>query len=209
MKGACKGLIPIFVRLLLLDEKEAALLAENPLYRLEHEVADVKKAESSAASLQKLMALSDSHWKNDYANVKLLKQKFRVEKKEAQKRSQETDRLKKRSGLLLPILDPSEEDAAAASVVHFRATNEKAILDSRKRLLRVKSESVFASTKNAAIIDAAVRCREMGVDLRHSSIEQSGPSSDAVTMLSSTIKPKTSGLSLLSANYSNAEEDQA
>jgi len=69
------GVIP------LATEEEKDKLALDPIYKLEHENEDKKKAENAIPALQSLMKFQEERTKDDYSVNSLLRKRFREEKK--------------------------------------------------------------------------------------------------------------------------------
>lgn len=71
--------------------------------------------------------MRNQDWKDDGASSKMLRKRFREEKKVLEKQHAETRDLQKRASLNLPILPEAEEDVARAKRIKFTGNGRKFI----------------------------------------------------------------------------------
>jgi hypothetical protein len=111
-------------------DKEKEQLATNPFYRLEHKTEDQKKAVKAIPVLTQLQDISDQLYKDTHSVNKILRDKFREEKKGIQELKDEA----KDRGLGIDLLPFSEEDTAVANNLRLRAEQIQLPLKSEKKL---------------------------------------------------------------------------
>ncbi|KAJ3411888.1 hypothetical protein HDV05_001523 [Chytridiales sp. JEL 0842] len=136
------------------DDAEAEKL-NDPMYKLEHGIADVQKAKEAAPVLSQLQDVNDKYWKDPFALSQKLRKRFRDEKKEIQQQKNEADEFRDKHHLSIDILPASVEDEEAAKRIKFadaEIPGEEVI----KQV--VHQSSIFATTKK----DSSTRQRTPG-----------------------------------------------
>jgi coiled-coil domain-containing protein 130 len=108
-----------------LDEDEAQRLVEDPMYKLEHDVEDKKKATLASSILEELQEQSLDHWKDDYASSQLVRKKFREEKKLRLLEEEKDASLIKRTGLAIPLVQEQQTDVHLAQLIPFASRDGK------------------------------------------------------------------------------------
>lgn len=109
-----------------LGDDEAKKLAEDPMYKLEHDVEDKKKATSISSMLEELHEESFDHWKDDYESSQLVRRKFREEKKARLIEEEKDATLLKRTGLSVPLVKEHATDVHLAKLIPFASHDCKA-----------------------------------------------------------------------------------
>jgi coiled-coil domain-containing protein 130 len=97
------------------DDEEKERLRTDVFYRLEHQQEDEKKVEESVISLEKIQDYNNQVWSDPYTANQILRQRFRAEKKV----NQESEQVRNRLNLSIPILAPSSEDSEAAKAISW------------------------------------------------------------------------------------------
>jgi coiled-coil domain-containing protein 130 len=114
----------------LLEEETKEKLDEDPFFRLEHLAEDKEKAVAQTPWIEELEDMAREKYLDDYANNRLLRQKFREEKKEEKQQVAEGAKL----GLNLRLLPATDQDSAEAakvtSIYKKRADNVKKVAKS-------------------------------------------------------------------------------
>eukprot|EP01122_Echinamoeba_exundans_P016695 TRINITY_DN8542_c0_g1_i1.p1 TRINITY_DN8542_c0_g1~~TRINITY_DN8542_c0_g1_i1.p1 ORF type:complete len:329 (-),score=74.13 TRINITY_DN8542_c0_g1_i1:875-1861(-) len=114
----------------LLEDETKERLDEDPFFRLEHLAEDKEKAVAQTPWIEELEDMAREKYLDDYANNRLLRQKFREEKKEEKRQIAAGAKL----GLDLPLLPASDQDTAEAakitSIYKKRAENVKKVTKS-------------------------------------------------------------------------------
>ncbi|KAF2092530.1 hypothetical protein NA57DRAFT_50076 [Rhizodiscina lignyota] len=103
----------------ILTEEERERRRNNAFAALEGSVVDKQKAKVEAQRVEELLQDRERDWNDPYAANQRLRKTFRVERKVRQKKEAERERLQERLGFSIPILDESEADKRAASLVQF------------------------------------------------------------------------------------------
>ncbi|KAI9033351.1 hypothetical protein DFJ74DRAFT_652151 [Hyaloraphidium curvatum] len=94
--------------------EEAALLAADPIHRLEHQVLDNKKGEDARPHLARLLEAQDRTWSDPYLLNRVLRADNRVRRKAEAAEEGERKEVQDRLNLAIPVLAPSAADAEAA-----------------------------------------------------------------------------------------------
>lgn len=94
-------------------------LAEDPIYRLEHELHDKTSSLSNVHVLTRLEQLNNTQWKDPYTQSQQLRRKFRDEKKKDKHILEQTNQLKDKYSLHIDLLAESDKDGIEAKLVDF------------------------------------------------------------------------------------------
>ncbi|KAJ3141745.1 hypothetical protein HDU90_006088 [Geranomyces variabilis] len=147
------------------SESTTEKIATDAFYKLEHQVADTKRASAVAVSMSQLIEYNDDKWKDPYAMSQKLRKGFRTEKREREKVQAEGKQIADRVGLKLDILPAAKEDEIQAKAISW-GEQQCGLASARERLVlttladpepetiaekaaRVHASSVFASTPHA------------------------------------------------------------
>ncbi|KAM6233246.1 putative splicing factor YJU2B isoform 2-T2 [Porphyrio hochstetteri] len=101
------------------EREEKEKLETDPMFRLEHGVADqaaLRRAVPTLASLQE----AQSAWKDDFALNSRLRRRFREEKKTLREEEEEAAALQAKAGLSIPLVREAEEDRRLAALLNLR-----------------------------------------------------------------------------------------
>lgn len=96
-------------------------------------------------AITQLLELREEDWKDDAASSKLLRKRFREEKKVIEQDEKETKDLQKRSSLAIPLVPEVEEDVDKAKRVKFTAATPKETL--MRKVARHQMTSIFNDPK--------------------------------------------------------------
>lgn len=142
---------------------EAARLATDPMYRLEHDTKDKRKAEEEAPRIARIMEMNQD-WLDDYTLNQKARKTFRTQKVELKAKAEEDAKLKEKASISLTLLDEKSEDISAAKNTSFVAGSSRE--DRKRKRIEIKTESVFGAasgssdgkkTARAALIKACTR----------------------------------------------------
>ncbi|KAJ3171364.1 hypothetical protein HDU87_008391 [Geranomyces variabilis] len=122
------------------SESTTEKIATDAFYKLEHQVADTKRASAVAVSMSQLIEYNDNKWKDPYAMSQKLRKGFRTEKKEMEKVQAEGKLIADRLGLKLVILPAAKEDDVQAKAISWDKEPETVA----EKAARVHASSVFA-----------------------------------------------------------------
>eukprot|EP00742_Colponemidia_sp_Colp-10_P003163 GILJ01003371.1.p1 GENE.GILJ01003371.1~~GILJ01003371.1.p1 ORF type:complete len:344 (+),score=62.63 GILJ01003371.1:40-1071(+) len=120
-------------------EEESAKRAVDAMYNLERDVEDKEKAATAKTRLTRLQDVQEA-WKDDYDVSRLLRKKFREEKKEI-KKQEEIDKQPK--NFVVPLLPGTTRDALRAARVF--SNPETFRRNKAVKMDRIKAESIFGS----------------------------------------------------------------
>lgn len=129
-------------------KEEALLLLNNPFFRLEHQVTDQKKASESVPKLSAILETNEKSWKNDYELSRVLRGKFRREKKVLAEERSRTEALRGKLAVDLPLLAEKPEDAVMARNVTREAGRR--IESLAEATTRLKSDLIFGGGRKSA-----------------------------------------------------------
>ena len=131
-------------------------LQEDPIFKLQHDKEDKERAMTAKTRLDDLMDLSDQVNRPDYDRNAALRNANRSHRKRKKELSEEGAKL----GLSIPLVEPCEDDIAAARAITFKSTvgvNSEFEISHRKKVVDIKSQSIFSS--EAADLGASKRHR--------------------------------------------------
>jgi coiled-coil domain-containing protein 130 len=125
-------------------DEERDLLATDPMYRLQHDKEDKRRALSAKEHLESLIDLQDSQKERDYDMNCLLRKGSREKRKRAIFLLEEG----KARGLNIPLVEENESDATNAKAIKFNSKiNNSFAVAERSKMTALQSQSIFAGTK--------------------------------------------------------------
>lgn len=113
------------------DEREK--IARDPFTNLEHKGKLQQQAAQDKPIISQLHGISNDRWQDDYEVNRSLRRKFRGDKKEIKKKSEQRDRDIARTGV--PLLPLSAEDRVAAARTNFVGLSASATQQKKRQLL--------------------------------------------------------------------------
>jgi coiled-coil domain-containing protein 130 len=166
-------------------DEERALLANDPIYRLQHEKEDLEKARSGKEQILNLLDHYETTRKNDYdVNAKL-----RLANRKQRKRARELTAEGEKRGLMVPLLEPNETDVEEAKeamrLSHLKKLRRRTTafdIKERKKMISIQTSSIFSQ-------NSAVNKDQSKNNLNPSSVSSSG-SSSASNLLSSAARDR-------------------
>ena len=144
-------------------DAERNLLATDPIFRLQHEKEDKRRALSAKEHLESLIDLQDSQREKDYEMNSLLRQGNRHKRKRAIFLLEEG----KARGLSIPLVEEHDDDAAVARSIQF-TTRSKISIAERSKMAARQSQSIFSSSSLLVQENEKSRCDKRGTKRRHS-----------------------------------------
>jgi coiled-coil domain-containing protein 130 len=127
-----------------LGKEEAELMQNNPFFRLEHRVADEKVAQVMVPKLGAIQTVNERTWKNDYEASRLVRRKFREEKKLINDEKGKVDALKSKLSIDLPIQRERDEDVTMARNLGSERKKTESLAHAAKR---IKNDSIFGKNR--------------------------------------------------------------
>lgn len=133
---------------------ERALLASNPIFRLQHDVEDKTKAASLHQRIAAIESLRDEQYLDDYTANSTLRSKLRKIKKIDKSRLEDG----KKIGLNIPLIDTSSEDVSMAKLaIHKSAVTklrDNFSLNEKLKFHQLQSKSIFSlsNSKNKTTV---------------------------------------------------------
>ncbi|KAJ6261310.1 hypothetical protein Dda_3979 [Drechslerella dactyloides] len=122
------------------DPEEAERL-ENPFAKLEQTAAQKTEKVGHAKRLDELAKLSDRLWEDPYTHSQKVRRIFREEKKARKKVEAESEALRDKHSLAIPLLQETTEDVRLAKLVDFSdGAYEKAVDEAHSRPLFAQAD---------------------------------------------------------------------
>ncbi|ORZ01726.1 CWC16 protein [Syncephalastrum racemosum] len=128
------------------DDETKEKLESDPLYRLEHTVQDKRTGEEGKTVLTRLQEINDAAWADPYTRSQELRRKFREQKKRDKAEHDETERLRDKHSLGIPLLPKSDQDTLAAKAVEYADLTEV-----EQRKLARSASGLFAKKKKTQL----------------------------------------------------------
>lgn len=123
-------------------DEDRHLLATDPIFRLQHEKEDKRKALSAKEHLESLIVLQDSQREKDYDMNSILRRGSR----EKRKRSTFLLEEGKKRGLNIPMVEPHEEDDAVARSIKFQKSKcSSFVMAERRKMALLHAQSIFTT----------------------------------------------------------------
>eukprot|EP00752_Nemacystus_decipiens_P014669 g13065.t1 len=156
------------------DSEVSKKLAVDPLYRLEHEQSDKRRAASRKTVLTRLTELADAHGEDDYASNARLRQGMRARKKKERQREEEATA----RGLGIRLATPSPADAAAARGIKYSSRHKGFRSGEKAKMAAITGESIFGtgteSSDQARRKAVLVKAAKLGIKTRGMRLLQPG-----------------------------------
>ncbi|XP_072018317.1 probable splicing factor YJU2B [Amphiura filiformis] len=124
--------------------------SRDPMYKLEHGVEDGKKLKSVIPTLSQIEDMQDA-WRDDYMQNKMLRNKFREEKKSLKIAEEQDQALLTKSSLDIPLVAESDEDKKLAALMKYNVVESFDDKQKHKRQ-EIKNRPLFVSSKPSAAI---------------------------------------------------------
>lgn len=130
------------------SDETRTLLANDPIYRLQHEKEDLEKARSGKEQILNLLDHHERTKKNDYDVNAKLRQANRHHRKRARELSAEGEK----RGLVVPLVEPNETDVKEAKEAmrrsHLKKLRKRTTdfdIKERKKMTSIQTSSIFSS----------------------------------------------------------------
>lgn len=121
-------------------DEERHLLVTDPMFRLQHEKEDRRRALSAKEHLESLIDLQSYQKERDYDMNAHLRCGSRQKRKRAVQLSEEG----RKRGLSIPLLEPHESDSFAAKSAVFTGDRSTSVgIAERSKMVILQSESIF------------------------------------------------------------------
>ena len=121
-------------------DEERHLLVTDPMFRLQHEKEDRRRALSAKEHLESLIDLQSHQKERDYDMNAHLRSGSRLKRKRAVQLSEEG----RKRGLSIPLVEPNESDFFAAKSAVFVGDRKTSVASvERSKMAALQSESIF------------------------------------------------------------------
>ncbi|KAL5487407.1 hypothetical protein EMCRGX_G020001 [Ephydatia muelleri] len=144
-------------------KEEAAKIASDPMYRLEHHAEDEKKAEDATPRIGKLLVCEHMMWpvhnciglqalkeemKDDFTLNQVLRKSFREKKAQIKAEVEKDEQLKSKASLSIPLVSEKQEDVSTARRTVFASSSSSE--DSKRKRLDIKLQPIFSSSSSSS-----------------------------------------------------------
>ena len=130
------------------SDETRTLLANDPIYRLQHEKEDLEKARSGKEQILNLLDHYERTKKNDYDVNAKLRQANRHHRKRARELTAEGEK----RGLVVPLVEPNETDVKEAKEAmrrsHLKKLRKRTTdfdIKERKKMTSIQTSSIFSN----------------------------------------------------------------
>ena len=121
-------------------DEQREKLTSDPIFRLQHEKEDLKKAENAKSQLSLLLNMRETVSRNDYDSNSNLRNEHRKRKRRANELLAEGKSL----GLSIPLVEPNLSDSHNAKLVKFKSNIHNKVRNKElKKYLSIQSQSIF------------------------------------------------------------------
>ncbi|KAL7276904.1 Protein saf4 [Rhizina undulata] len=98
---------------------------ENPFAKLEKGVKDKEEAKTGKERIEQLLELSNRQWEDPYTHSRKMRKIFREKRKDLAAAHAESESIRTRLALSIPLLPVSPADAAQAKLIEFGPTTSQ------------------------------------------------------------------------------------
>lgn len=215
------------------DKAVQKKLFDDPMFKLEHVVSDLKTSDDAKPRLRRLYQRNDTTWSDNYEANSRLRATFRARKKEIKLVEEQDQKLLARCSLDINLLPESEQDKNMASLMRLQSA--KTIAEREKEKMsdimnrpalpsgttktvnnnkRQKLMTCKFDANNLGIVKKGVKSKlsSTAVTVERGSIPESTIVAETPSQDASDKKDSTSGsssFSLVSSDYFNSESDES
>lgn len=116
------------------DKNVQKKLFDDPMFKLEHVVTDLKTSDDAKPRLRRLYQRNDTTWSDNYEANSRLRATFRARKKEIKLAEEEDKKLLARCSLDINLLPENEQDKNMASLLRLQSAKTIAEREKEKML---------------------------------------------------------------------------
>lgn len=154
-------------------DEDRLLIANDPMFRLQHEEEDLKKFHSEKERFEVLSDIKESLYKKDYDMNSALRKAHRAQKKQDKEQLDAGRKI----GLSIPLLPASETDYATSSSVIFKhGVTHRCKIAEKEKLTEIQSRPLFPSSgagiQKRKSVESAMR-KQSKLKLDHQSFKLS------------------------------------
>jgi len=128
------------------DKSVGRKLADDAMYKLEHQNTDKSKIEEAAPRMYQLSDIQD-RVKDDYLANRMLRDKFRKKKKQLLERQKHDECLQKKASINIDLVDECPEDVKFAQLLSLQARKQAEQL-AQEGQESIKHQDIFSSDNN-------------------------------------------------------------
>jgi hypothetical protein len=126
-------------------DEERNLLSIDPMFRLQHEKEDKRRAQSAKEHIESLIDLQDSQKEKDYDMNSLLRKGNRDQRKRAIFLLEEGQK----RGLNIPLVEENDVDYTTSDSLRFLSRSNLFTVAERSKMSAIQSQSIFPSSLNS------------------------------------------------------------
>lgn len=212
------------------DKNVQKKLFDDPMFKLEHVVTDLKASDDAKPRLRRLYQRNDTTWNDNYEANCRLRATFRARKKEIKLAEEEDKKLLARCSLDINLLPENEQDKNMASLMRLQAAKTIAEREKEKMSNLMNQPALPCETTKAVNNNKRQKLMTYKFDGSNLGIVKKGDKNNCTTTTSSVAiaepivaetssqtlnenkKESTAGslsVSLVSNDYYNSESDES
>lgn len=185
------------------DKNVQKKLFDDPMFKLEHVVSDLKASDDAKPRLRRLYQRNDTTWSDNYEANCRLRATFRAKKKEIKLAEEKDKKLLARCSLDIDLLPENEQDKNMASLMRLQAA--KTIAEREKeKISNIMNQSALPCGTTKPVTNTNKRQKLMAYKFDASNIgivkkgekNNSTITSDAVAIPEPIVVAETSSLTL-------------
>lgn len=206
------------------DKAVQKKLFDDPMFKLEHVVSDLKSSDEAKPRLRNLYQRNETVWSDNYEANSRLRATFRVRKKEIKLAEDEDKKLLARCSLDIDLLPESEQDKNMASLMRLQsaktiAEREKEKMSDIMNRPALPSGTTASNNKRQKLMTCKFDLGIVKKNVKNKPSTATGSISETIGVAetssqcaSETKKDSTAGsssFSLVSSDYFNSESDES
>lgn len=208
------------------DKAVQKKLFDDPMFKLEHVVTDLKTSDDAKPRLRRLYQRNDTTWSDNYEANSRLRATFRARKKEIKLAEEEDKKLLARCSLDIDLLPENEQDKNMASLMRLQSAKTIAEREKEKMSNIMNRPALPCGTSKAVNNNKRQKLMTCKFDGSNMGIVKKGlnksnatsdkrpiPVSTVVAEVSSPtineVKKGSLSVSLVSSDYINSESDDS
>lgn len=135
------------------DKTVQKKLFDDPMFKLEHVVTDLKTSDDAKPRLRRLYQRNDSAWSDNYEANSRLRATFRARKKEIKLAEEEDKKLLARCSLDINLLPENEQDKNMAALLRLQSAKTIAEREKEKMSDIMNRPALTSGTTTKAVIN--------------------------------------------------------
>ncbi|KAJ6642354.1 Coiled-coil domain-containing protein 130 like [Pseudolycoriella hygida] len=212
------------------DKTVQKKLFDDPMYKLEHVVTDLKTSEDAKPRLRRLYQRNDDAWSDNYEANSRLRATFRAKKKEIKLSEENDNKLLARCSLDINLLPENDQDRNMAALMRLQSAKtiaereKEKISDIMNRpALTCEASTDVNSNKRKKLLGCKLDGSNLGIVKKNKTATavnvasipgpnitaETSSQAENVSKKESAPAPICSNVSLVSSDYCNSDSDES